>query len=353
MALDIMTDMTLQDILEKVQLQNAYLAAIAGADPGTVTVTGWESVSEIVRAGLAPKIFNIGDQFICPWTDKATEKAYSWVWDIVHMGQVTLEDGREVPGMYLQAHYLTPFAIQFDHEENERATEPTFSGDYSYYTKNPDGSYKLEEVEVGGTIPAETQYYHSAIKDPTGNICRYGYNRWSHSAYRQWLNSDSAEKGKWWTAQHLGDVAPNEHNSRAGFLSGFEQDFLSVIKKVKIRTQLNTITDKDVGTDEETVDLMFLPSKEQLYGTLESGIYNDEAFEYYKQVAGFEAPNNGNSTGRIKYKLDAQTSADWQRLRSPGRGYSYGTWYCASAGNLNAIGSAISSGRCAPACVIA
>ena len=332
MALDIMTEKTLNGILEKIRLQNAYLASIAGADPGTVTVSGWDSVSEIVRAGLAPKIFKIGDQFICPWTDKATEKAYSWVWDIVHMGQVTLEDGREVPGMYLQAHYLTPFAIQFDHEENERATEPTFSGDYSYYTKNPDGSYKLEEVVVGQQIPAEKEYYHSAIKDTSGNICRWGYNRWSHSAIRQWLNSDSAEKGKWWTAQHLGDVAPNEHNSRAGFLSGFEQDFLDVIKKVKIRTQLNTITDKDIGTDEETVDLMFLPSKEQLYGTLEGSIYNDEAFEYYKQVAGFEAPNNGNSTGRIKYKLDAQTSADWQRLRSPYRGGSYNTWNCNSAG---------------------
>lgn len=353
MALDIMTEKSMQDILEKVQLQNAYLAAIAGADPGTVTVSGWDSVSEIVRAGLAPKIFKVGDQFICPWTDKATEKAYSWVWDIVHMGQVTLEDGREVPGMYLQAHYLTPFAIQFDHEENERATEPTFSGDYSYYTKNPDGSYKLEEVVVGQQIPAEKEYYHSAIKDPTGNICRYGYNRWSHSAYRQWLNSNSAEKGTWWKAQHLGDVAPNELKNRAGFLSGFEQDFLDVIKKVKIRTQLNTITDKEIGTDEETVDLMFLPSKEQLYGTLEGSVYNDEAFEYYKQVAGFEAPNNGNSTGRIKYKLDAQTSADWQRLRSPYRGSSSNTWYCYNAGNLNHNYNAYTAGRCAPACVIA
>lgn len=352
MALDIMTEKSMQDILEKVQLQNAYLAAIAGADPGTVTVSGWDSVSEIVRAGLAPKIFKVGDQFICPWTDKATEKAYSWVWDVVHMGQVTLEDGREVPGMYLQSHYLTPFAIQFDHEENEKATESTFSADYSYYTKNEDGSYKLEEVEVGGTIPTETQYYHSAIKDSTGNICRYGYNRWSHSAYRQFLNSDSAEKGQWWEPQHLGDVAPNEHNSRAGFLSGFEQDFLSVIKKVKIRTQLNTITDKEIGTDEETVDLMFLPSKEQLYGTLEGSIYNDEVFEYYKQVAGFEAPNNGNSTGRIKYKLDAQTSADWQRLRSPNRGTSNLTWSCTATGGLYNY-SAFSAGRCAPACVIA
>ena len=97
---------------------------------------------------------------------------------------------------------------------------------------------------------------------------------------------------------------------------------------------------------------MFLPSKEQLYGTLESGIYNDEAFEYYKQVAGFEAPNNGNSTGRIKYKLDAQTSADWQRLRSPSRGTSSDTWNCFYAGGLSSYG-AVTSGRCAPACVIA
>lgn len=352
MALDIMTEGTLKRVLEKIQLQNAYLAAIAGADPGTVTIDGWESVSEIVRAGLAPKIFAVGDQFICEWIDRATEKSYDWVWDIVHMGQVTLEDGSQVPGMFLQAHYLTPFGVQFDHEENEKATEPTFSGDYSYYTKNPDGSYKLEEVEIGGQIPAETQYYHSAIKDPTGNICRYGYNRWSQSAYRQFLNSDSAEKGKWWTPQHLGDVAPNEHNTRAGFLSGFEQDFLSVIKKVKIRTQLNTITDKEIGTDEETVDLMFLASKEQEYGTLESGVYNDDAWDYYKEVSGFEKPNNGNSTGRIKYQLDSQTSADWHRLRSPYRGGSNSTWYCNNAGTLINDG-AYFAGRCAPACVIA
>lgn len=352
MALDIMTEGTLKRVLEKIQLQNAYLAAIAGADPGTVTIDGWESVSEIVRAGLAPKIFAVGDQFICQWVDRATEKSYDWVWDIVHMGQVTLEDGSQVPGMFLQAHYLTPFTVQFDHEENEKATEATFSADYSYYTKNEDGSYKLEEIVVGEAIPSDKQYYHSAIKDQTGNICRWGYNRWSQSAYRQFLNSDSAEKGKWWTPQHLGDVAPNEHNTRAGFLSGFEQDFLSVIKKVKIRTQLNTITDKEVGTNEETVDLMFLASKEQEYGTLENGVYNDEAWDYYKEVSGFDKPNNGNSTGRIKYKLDSQTSADWHRLRSPNRGNSANTWYCSNAGYLGNNGAS-GAGRCAPACVIA
>lgn len=343
--------------------ENAGKALVVGEDGNVVLkeVQGggsqgkpetWSEIAEIVKSGKAQEVFKIGDQFVDKWTDKATGQEYDWTWDVVHFGNVTLKNGETVPGMYLQAHYLTPFAIQFDHEENEKATESTFSADYSYYTKNEDGSYKLEEVEVGGTIPAETQYYHSAIKDSTGNICRYGYNRWSQSAYRQFLNSDSAEKGKWWTPQHLGDVAPNEHNTRAGFLSGFEQNFLSVIKKVKIRTQLNTITDKDIGTDEETVDLMFLPSKEQIYGTLEGSIYNDEAFEYYKQVAGFEAPNHGNSTGRIKYKLDAQTSADWQRLRSLNRGNSNSTWFCGGAGGLS-YSYAVLSGRCAPACVIA
>lgn len=352
MAIDIMTEGTLHKILEKIQLQNAYLAAIAGADPGTVTIDGWESVSEIVRAGLAPKIFVPGDQFVCKWTDRATGTLYDWVWDVVHMGQVTLEDGQEVPGMYLQSHFTTPFDIQFDHEENELATEKTFSADYSYYTKNPDGSFKLEEVVVGAEIPTETQYYHSAIKDTSGNICRYGYNRWSHSAYRQWLNSDSSEKGKWWTAQHLGDVAPNELNSRAGFLSGFEQDFLKVIKKVKIRTQLNTLTDKDIGTDEETVDLMFLASKEQEYGETEGGIYNDAAWDYYKQVTSSPSPNNEANTGRVKFGLEAQTSPMWHRLRSPDRWSSGGAWRCSTSGGLASYG-AYYRYRCAPACVIA
>ena len=135
-------------------------------------------------------------------------------------------------------------------------------------------------------------------------------------------------------------------------MSGFEQDFLSVIKKVKIRTQLNTTTDSEIGTDEETVDLMFLASKEQEYGTTENGIYNDEPWEYYKQTTGLASPGNSDNTGRIKYGLEAQSTANWHRLRSPTRWYSYYAWSCLTAGSLS-YGSANNSSRCAPACVIA
>lgn len=348
--MDIMKESTLQDISKELQMQNALLAAIANAEPGSIKIDSFAMVQELVQTGLAHKIFAIGDQFICQWTDVAANKSYDWVWDIVHMGNVTLENGDVVPGMYLKSHYTTPFGIQFDNVENEKATESTFSADYSYYTKNPDGSFKLEEVVVGEAIPQEKEYFHSAIKDTTGNICRYGYNRWSHSAIRQWLNSDK-DKGAWWTAQHLGDVAPNELKSKAGFLTGFQQDFLSVIKKVKIRTQLNSITDKDIGTDEETVDLMFLPSKEQMYGTTENGIYNDESFTYYKIATGFDKPKNDACQARIHYKIDAKTAPHTTRLRSPFRGVSYSAWYAYATGDLY-YSFAFSSLVCSPVCVI-
>ena len=348
--MDIMKESTLQNISDELQMQNALLAAIANAEPGSIKIESFKMIQELVQAGLAKKIFAIGDQIICSWTDKAANETYDWVWDIVHMSDVTLENGEVVPGMYLKSHYTTPFGIQFDHEENEKATESTFSADYSYYTKNPDGSYKLEEVVVGQTIPSDKEYFHSSIKDSTGNICRYGYNRWGHSGIRQWLNSDK-DKGAWWTAQHLGDVAPNELNTKAGFLSGFEQDFLSVIKKVKIRTHLNGVTDKSIGTDEETVDLMFLPSKEQLYGSTESGVYNDEAFAYYKKTTGFDKPKNDVCDARIHYKIDVKSSAQYTRLRSPFRGSCYNAWLANPTGNLysNYAGYAY---VCSPVCVI-
>ena len=349
--MDIMKESTLQNISDELQMQNALLAAIANAEPGSIKIESFKMIQELVQAGLAKKIFAIGDQIICSWTDKAANETYDWVWDIVHMSDVTLENGEVVPGMYLKSHYTTPFGIQFDHEENEKATESTFSADYSYYTKNPDGSYKLEEVVVGQTIPSDKEYFHSAIKDTTGNICRYGYNRWCHSAIRQWLNSDK-DKGAWWTSQHLGDVAPNELNTKAGFLSGFEQDFLSVIKKVKIRTQLNGMTDKSIGTDEETVDLMFLPSKEQLYGSTEIGIYNDEAFAYYKKTTGFDKPKNDECEARIHYRIDAKSSAQYMRLRSPIRGGGYGTWSAFPAGFLGNGSGATGTYVCSPVCVI-
>ena len=115
---------------------------------------------------------------------------------------------------------------------------------------------------------------------------------------------------------------------------------------------MNTLTDKDIGTDEETVDLMFLASKEQEYGETEGGIYNDAAWDYYKQVTSSPSPNNEANTGRVKFGLEAQTSPMWHRLRSPNRWNSGNTWNCSDSGDLY-YNNANNRYRCAPACVIA
>ena len=349
--MDIMTEGTLSKIAERIEMQNALLAAIAEAKPGSIKIDSFKAVQELVQTGLAPKIFEIGDQFTSNWTDVVSKKTYEFVWDITNMGYVTLEDGSVVPGMTLEMHYLTPFTIQYDHEENQKATEETFQEGISYYTKNSDGSYTLQEVVPGEQIPTDTTYYHSAIKDPTGNICRWGYNRWGHSACRQYINSN-AEKGKWWAAQHFGDVEPSDLNNRAGFLTGLEEEFLNVLKKVKIKTWLNKATDKDVGEYEETCDLFYLASKEQIYGTLENGKYNDEAWDYYKEITGLPSPNNGNNTGRIKYIINNTSLTEWRRLRSPICGNSYSTCGVSTHGNVN-NNSALAACRVALACTIA
>lgn len=349
--MDIMKETTLQEISKKMQMQNALLAAIAEATPGSVHVDSFAMIQELVDAGLAKKIFAVGDQIICPWTNIVDGKVYEWVWDISHMGDVTLADGSVVPGMYLESHYLTPFTLQFDAPENEEATESTFQEGLFYYLNNSDGSYALQDVTYGDPIPEGTVYYHNEIKDPTGNILRYGYNRYSHSARHQFYNS-KAEKGNWWNAKHIGDKAPSQLNSLAGLMTGFEEDFLSVIAEVQVPTLLNTVTDTALGESEIVNAYFFDLSVEQVYGSPQKAGVEGSVLDYYKQATGLTAPSNGNNTGRIKYRIDSKTSADWRFLRSLYRGYSCYAWLVLSPGGVG-FSSANSANRCAPACVIA
>lgn len=74
---------------------------------------------------------------------------------------------------------------------------------------------------------------------------------------RQWLNS-KAGVNAWWAAQHKGDVKPAELATKAGFLTGFDDDFLSCLTPIKIVTIPNTISEPDKNTPTEvTYDKIF------------------------------------------------------------------------------------------------
>ena len=325
-------------------------AAAVYTDRNLVTM---KQVKAIVEGKKEKEVFTIGDRITVPWTDKATNATYAAVMDVVHFGDVELEDGETTNAMFLQWHYCTPFEVQYDAPEAEVATEATFSADYNYYTKNSDGSFSLATVTTGGAIPAGTTYYHSAIKDTSGNICRYGYNRWSHSAIRQWLNS-KAGVNAWWTAQHKGDVKPAELATKAGFLTGFDDDFLSCLTPIKIVTVPNTISEPDKNTTTEiTYDKIFLPSMEQMYcAPQESG--EGDYWEYWKRASRRTTPCAQWQTypEMITYAIENHNSAQYVRLRSAYRGSSYGAWCVYSSGTVSDGYGAYNSMRCAPACAI-
>ena len=357
----ILLDETGKEIAGALRQQNALLSAMARGSVNALA-SSWKDIHNIVREGLAAEIFHVGDQLIVPWKDVAADKTYEVPLDIVHFGNVTLKNGSVVPAMFLQWHYCTPFGVQFDHQENEQASESSFLSDYFYYEAYTDGEgktrYKLlvegTDYAVGDSIPNSKVYYHSSIKDSTGYIVNYGYNRWSHSALRQFLNSAKGVN-EWWTAQHLGDVAPEQLATKAGFMSGFDEEFLSCLKPIKVTTALNTVTDTEIGATEDTYDTFFLPSLEQIYAKPQLAGVEGEPFEYWRLAVGKTEPNgwyNSNiNPAYITYALDAKTSAHLVRLRSASRGYAYNTWGQYSTGGIG-DNNAGTANRFAPVCAI-
>ena len=101
----------------------------------------------------------------------------------------------------------------------------------------------------------------------------YGNGRYAVSNIRQWLNSD-AEAGKWYSAQHSADAAPNSSNvwqssnvainpydTNAGFLNGFSQEFKDSLMETNLVVAKHSVD----GSGSETVtDKMFLASNTEV-----------------------------------------------------------------------------------------
>ena len=58
--------------------------------------------------------------------------------------------------------------------------------------------------------------------------CAYGYNRWSMSAMRKYLNSVEA-KDAWWSPSDNADRPPQQLAALDGFMAGFDADFLKAL----------------------------------------------------------------------------------------------------------------------------
>lgn len=396
----ILLDSTGQEIYKAIEKQNSILSSIMFNT--STAVSDYQDIARIVRNGCAQDVFNIGDQIFVEWTDIAAGKSYNVPMDIVHFGNVTLESGEVKPGMYLQWHYTTPFGIQFDNYEAfyVAETEPLPAGTYNITIGANWGSNAVsgktyqftltKDLPIGGQLSgfermpdvssnewwvksftkasATTATETVNVVEGTEGISLgtltpqatdgvlnsmhsvgYGYNRWAKSAIRQYLNS-ALDKNAWWISQHKWDRPPTDLTTKAGFMSGFPDDFIGILKPVKVRTAKNTVNDD--GAFEETYDTFFLPSLEEEYITPQiTG--EGETFDYWRIAANRTSPIPCYTVGAapITHAIDAKTLPQSVRLRSASRGYGYSAW-CVLTSGIVGYYNAINSGRFAPVCVI-
>lgn len=345
----------------------------------------WESLAEFANTGLFGEAYGIGDQFIDNWKDTAANQEYVYPMQLNHIGSVELHDGEILSDRpFLQAHYAHPFGVQFSHQRAFlRCPSGLAAGTYYVTIESSWGTHVqagdvvcftlANAVPAGGRVagmygaPDQAKsswriYAYSAdgktvletvtptftadgtdlgtIKAITRNgdlnsmqETAYGWNRWSTSALRQYLNS-AAAVGAWWTAQDEWDIAPDQLTTKAGFLSGWPEELVNVLKEVKVVTYPNTVYDDTGGnTPDITYDRVFIPSLEQMYCTPQkSG--EGEYHEYWKRRSGLTSPNAQYSTNpnMITYAVENHASAQSVRLRSAYRGYAYYTWYVYSSG---------------------
>ena len=407
----VMLDSTGHLIVEGLARQNLLLAQMVQTGEATPAAELAE-IHRIVQSGEAANVFSIGEQLMLNWYDGTTN--YVLPWDIVHFGEVELADGETRPGMFIQSHYAMQ-AVQFSATQAavycaEALPAGTYfftigttwgsncvagasyyftttvevpaggqivigkSGDfytwgapdtsvtnwrvYTFASKTSITPLETLTIEAGnsgtdiGTLSNTTKF--GATGATNLQMAAYGYNRWSHSALRQYLNSGAAA-GEWWVPQHDVDRPPQQLSSVRGFMAGFDEAFLSIINPIKVRTALNTVSDVDIGTYEDTVDTFFPASLEQEYIAPQLADTEGTYWEYWKQRLGLASPQAQGAGGanpfHIRYGYNAKTTAQYVRLRSASRGYASSTWYVYTTGNASYY-SATYAFRPAPACVI-
>ena len=391
------TEATGRNLVTELEKIAAILAAGTKYDLGS-----WQKLKAMVQSGIAQYALPVGTQISDTWTDKATNTVYNILWDIVNYQQVTLASGDIVQAVIMQWHYASPFGVPFDNFEAMYCADSAIlpAGTYNFnipttWSNAVAGTYQFtltQDLPAGGqisgpeliadkdpstwtvktwasnaaTAPTETVTVTSgsagtALGDlvPAGNdklnsIQRigYGYNRWSMSALRQFLNSSKAAK-EWWTAQHKYDRCPNELLTKQGFLTGFSDDFLSVLTPIKITTALNTVTDTAVGTTEDTYDKIFLASLQNEFITPQLADVEGPIWDYWKRASGRSScePWSTPTPEYITYAVENHASAQLVRLRSAFRGSGNLAWYVSSTGNVDGT-YAYGAFRFAPACAI-
>ena len=379
----ILLDETFKDTMKQT---NALLAAIAGQN---YPITSWKAVQNIVRLGLAPSVFSVGDLF------KVSKGSETLTFEVAGFDGEVLADKTKTHSM--QLHLLNVYKqMQVDNTEALYYAKEGLSAGIYHFTLLPgyDTTYGggstfqfqlTQAVPAGGILmfpwgwntQASTTKISSYTKvtdtSPIESVSvslgaggtdlgtadgktenmnhthriRYGSNNWSESAIRQWLNSDGAA-GTFWVPKTVFDRPPTWNSSTVGWMNGMDADFLEVVAPVKLTTARNTVNEG--GGSDVTTDKFYFPSRPNLYMGKENNIDEGPVWQRYSAYSDKDAANTGADSARIK-RLNG--NPQWYWIRTPNTGYANHVRYVNTDGSLNNNSAINGGGGVAPACSIA
>ena len=363
---------------------NVNLAAIAKAIGATSPLSSFKAAQAIVRAGMGPDLIPPGTLL------RTTHATYGEVvWEVQRHNVEKHATDENIPTMTMLARNVVVDALQFDAAEAfYYCASALAAGTYCFTVPETisnwaAGTYKFtltSQVPAGGilkisgnwgtaltslsvqsfatrsTSTASQTVAITSGSDGTSlgtwgtelnhaHRIGYGSNNWKESAMRQFLNSEAAA-GQVWTPQTKFDYMPSWFSNTAGFLAGFDDDFLDSLGVCALQNIANSVYESpdsttQVGARYETQDRIWLPSRKEIYGSSEGVGENTEVYPLYDGV---------ENAARVKYNNSGVSKAYW--LRSPYASHAHLVRISYTGGSLNYSGAHDAAGV-VPACIIA
>lgn len=233
------------------------------------------------------------------------------------------------------------------------ASDPTNGRTWNLYAKGSTTSKDTGTTSdgtggtnLGSTDSSDVGKANGRVNAPQRIV--YGYNRWSQSFLRQYLNA-TAESG-WYAAANPWDRPDATVMAKAGFLYGYGAEVYSYFKPIKVVT---VACNADSNVEDVTYDRVFLSSLEQMYCVPQFSGKEGSYWEYYKRLLGrtSPAPTSATYARLIKYALNAPTSAQICWRRSAYRNSATIAWIVSASGYVYAH-NACNALRCAPSVFI-
>ena len=393
----------LEQLNHLISHQNAAIDLLA-SDKRAAMTTNIADIAMLCKNGEIMELMDYGDQISMAWADGETN--YTPALNLCHESDELLEDAESIHGAFFEWDKTLPYGTQFDAPEaiyyfdgTEAAgtyhieigsaygngwlttkaiqftltdapaaddqlvidcatsadTDPTNGRTWNVYGKGSTTSKQSGTTsdgtggtKLGSTSATDGHHTNGRVNAPSRVV--YGYNRWSQSGLRQFLNSAAAANA-WWTPQNPWDRPHALAATKAGFLAGYDASVVQHFKPIKVVT---VACNADSNAEDVTYDKVFLRSLEQMYVSPMAAAGKEGVFwEYYKRLLGRTSPAPAwqTYTRLIKYALEAPTSAHYCWCRSANLNYANYAMLMYSSGYVyNSY--AVNANRCAPSVFI-